>query len=149
VPDVLVDTNILVHAHDRGEPEKQELAIRVLDALHATGRGRLSAQVLAEFFVATTRGDRPMLTVEQARQQVGSFAHSWPVHDTTAMVVQEAARGVEAHRLSYFDAQVWASARLAQLPVIFSEDFADGRIVEGVRFVNPFSPGFTLDPWLE
>ena len=35
-----------------------------------------------------------------------------------------------------------------QVPVVFSEDFRDGSIVEGVHFVNPFAPGFSLEKWL-
>jgi predicted nucleic acid-binding protein len=149
MPAVLVDTNVLVYAHDRGEPKKQRQAIQVLDALQARGRGCLPAQVVAEFFRATTRGKDPMLTVEQARQQVDNFVVAWTVLDTTAMVVQEAARCVQAHQQSYYDAQIWASAHLGQVPVVFSEDFTDGLILEGVRFVNPFSEAFILEMWLE
>jgi len=58
-----------------------------------------------------------------------------------------AGRGVRDHKLSYYDAQVWATARLNQVPVVFSEDFRDGSILEGVRFVNPFSPKFLLEKW--
>jgi predicted nucleic acid-binding protein len=145
---VLVDTNLLVYAHDRGEPAKQQRAIALLDVLEATGEGRLTAQVIGEFFRATTRAPEPMLTLEQAQLQVASFISSWTVIDTTAMVVQEAVRGVLAHRLSYYDAQVWAAARLNQIPVVISEDFTDGRTLEGVRFANPFAEGFLLADWI-
>jgi predicted nucleic acid-binding protein len=145
---ILVDTNLLVYAHDRGEPEKQQQAIRVLDALEATGDGRLTAQVLGEFFRATTRSHASMLTLEQAQQQVDNFIQTWTVMDTTAMVVQEAVRGVRMHRLSYYDAQVWAAARLNQIAIVFSEDFTDGHTVEGVRFVDPFSGAFGLEAWI-
>ncbi len=144
---VLVDTNILVYAHDRGEPAKQEQAIRVLDALEVTGNGRLTAQVLGEFFRATTKPPALMLTSEQAQQQIDNFVASWTVLDTTAMVVQEAVRGVRTHHLSYYDAQVWAAARLNQISVVFSEDFAEGSTLEGVRFVNPFAAEFALEAW--
>ena len=33
-------------------------------------------------------------------------------------------------------------------PLMFSEDFRDGSILEGIRFVNPFSPEFLLEKWL-
>ncbi len=46
-----------------------------------------------------------------------------------------------------FDAQLWATALLNQVPVIFSEDFASGASLEGVRLVNPFSSGFDLADW--
>jgi len=50
--------------------------------------------------------------------------------------------------MSYWDAQIWASARLNQIPLILSEDFDAGAIIEGVRFVNPFAGDFELDDWL-
>jgi hypothetical protein len=31
--------------------------------------------------------------------------------------------------------------------VVFSEDFSDGTVLEGVRFVNPFSEGFQIEMW--
>jgi predicted nucleic acid-binding protein len=88
------------------------------------------------------------LTLEQAQQQVDNFSQAWTVLDTTAMVVQEAVRGVRVHRLSYYDAQVWAAARLNQIAVVFSEDVTDDRTVEGVRFVDPFSDAFALEGWI-
>ena len=144
---VLVDTNVLVYAHDRGEPVKQSQAIQILAALGVAGEGRLTAQVLGEFFRATTKPPVLMLTQEQAQQQIDDFIASWTILDTTAMVVQEAVRGVRTHRLSYYDAQVWAAARLNQVGIVFSEDFAEGSTLEGVRFVNPFSDGFVLEAW--
>ena len=60
----------------------------------------------------------------------------------TPLVVLEAARGVSTHRLHYWDAQVWATARLNQIPVVLTEDFAHGRVLEGVQFLDPFSPAF-------
>jgi len=145
---VLVDTNVLIYGHDPANRAKQLRAIEVLDGLHANGTGRLSAQTLGEFFAAITRGLRPLLTVSKALRQVENFGHSWIVFDITPLIIMEAARGVRAHKFSYFDAQIWATARLNQVPVIFSEDFNVGSIVEGVQFVNPFDSNFDLDVWI-
>lgn len=144
---VLVDTSVLVYAHDRGEPEKQEQAIRALTHLRSVGAGRLSAQTLAEFFRVTTGGPKPRLAVAQAARQVARLADSWPVLDITPLVVREAVRAVQDHRMAYWDAQIWATARLNQVPVVFSEDFATGSAIEGVRFVNPFEPSFDIGAW--
>ena len=69
---------------------------------------------------------------------------AWLVLPVTAVVVVEAARGVRDHGLSYWDSQLWATARLNQVETIVTEDFQDGRVLEGVRFVNPYSPSFDL-----
>jgi predicted nucleic acid-binding protein len=138
----LVDTNVLVYAHDPGEHAKQGRAIELLSALADAGAGCFSAQVIAEFYWTVTRGRRRLLTAEQAADQVERLCASWPVLAVTAAVVAEATAGVRNHRLSYWDAQIWAAARLYQIPVVLSEDFADGSRLGGVRFVNPFRPGF-------
>ena len=145
--DVLVDTNVLVYAHDPSDPTKQQRAIAVLDGLHSAGRGALSVQSLAEFFVATTRGPSPRLKATAAARQVERLILAWPVLDLTPAILMEAGRGVTERKLSYFDAQLWASARLNQMAAIFSEDFASGSTLDGVRFVNPFAGGFSLDAW--
>jgi len=68
--------------------------------------------------------------------------------DLSAMIVLEAARGARDHSLAYSDAQIWASARLNQVPVVFSEGFSEGQVLEGVRFVNPFLVEFRLEDWV-
>ena len=65
----------------------------------------------------------------------------------TPLVVAEALRGVRTHRLPFWDAQLWATARLNQVPVILSEDFGPGTVLDGIRFVNPFADDFNLDEW--
>jgi len=147
MPAILIDTNVLVYAYDRREFARQKHAIGVLERLHVLGSGRLSVQSLAEFFRAVTRGPHPILKVTEAAQQVEHLARGWPVIDLSPMIVLEAVRGVREHRLAYWDAQVWASARLNQITVVFSEDFGGRSILDGVRFVNPFAASFAIEAW--
>jgi predicted nucleic acid-binding protein len=148
MPPVLVDTNLLVYFYDHNSPEKQKRAGLVLNRLREAGLGRLSTQNLAEFVNAAMHKLDPPLTAAQAFEQAALFAATWPVFNLTPQIVLEAARGVRDHRLSYYDAQVWAAARLNQIPVLFSEDFRDGQVLEGVRFANPFTTTFDLETWL-
>jgi predicted nucleic acid-binding protein len=143
----LIDANILVYAHDRGEIVKQKRAIEILDLLRRSNNGRVSTQTLAEFFSVTTRGRSPILSSDMASQQVELLAQAWPVLLITPQTVITAARGARNHRLAYYDAQLWATALLNQVPVIFSEDFDSGASLEGVRFVNPFMAEIVLKDW--
>ena len=145
--EVLIDTNILVYAHQPAEQAKYIRALRAIETLIETGRGLLSAQVMGEFLSATTRGRRPILRIDEAVGQVTLLADALPVLDVTRLVVLEAARGVRDHQLSYFDAQIWATARLNQVPTIFTEDFEHQRRLEGVQFLNPLLPEFALARW--
>jgi predicted nucleic acid-binding protein len=144
---ILVDTNLIFYAHDPADSTKQATAIRVLDHLHSTGAGRLSTQTLAEFFAAVTRGRKPLLTATKAAQQVENLVSSWIVFEVSSLVVIEAVRGVRSHKFSYWDSQIWATARLNQVPTVFTEDFNVGATIEGVRFVSPFADGFHPEDW--
>lgn len=145
---ILVDTNVLVYAYDLSEPEKQAQALKVLDALAASRKGRLTAQVLAEFAVAVTRKIPNPLSWDRVAVSIENYLQSWEVLDLTGLIILEAVRGIHQHGFSYWDAQIWAAARLNQIPVVFSEDFAPGRSVEGIAFVNPFAAGFNLTNWV-
>jgi len=148
MPLILLDTNVLVYACDPGEPIKRAQAGAVLRACEQAGNGRLSVQCLSEFVAASTRHLKPPLTIAEATRQVERLSQSLPVFDLTPMIVLEALRGVRQHSLSYYDAQIWAAARLNQVLVIFSEDFNSGSVLDGVRFVNPLVTDFDLDAWV-
>jgi predicted nucleic acid-binding protein len=139
-----LDTNVLVYAYDPADAAKRTRALAVLTRLGARQQGALSAQVLSEFVVTVTRKITPPLTMEEAEQRVPNYMRSWPVYALTARMVVEAVRGVRQHQLPYWDSLIWATAKLSGVPTVLSEDFSDGRLIEGVRFLNPFAPAFDL-----
>lgn len=134
----LIDTNILVYAHDNHEIEKQRIAIELLDSAAKMGLGLVSTQILGEFFRIVTRKISEPLPPAKARMQVEILMKTWPVLQITSMIISEAIRGVIEHSFSYWDAQIWATAKLNQIGDVLSEDFSNNSIVEGVRFINPF-----------
>lgn len=146
--EILIDTNILVYVFDLAEIEKRAQAVMIIRELQNRSLGCLSIQCLSEFFNATTRGVPPKLTINAALQYVQDYLQAYPTFPLTQSVVLEAARGVRDHSFSFYDAQIWSSALLNDVPLIFSEDFSDGQTIEGVRFVNPFAETFELEKWL-
>ena len=140
--DCLADTNVLVYAHDPRDHTKQRRAIDVLDRLIRNQRAVLSAQCLSEYFVTVTRRLPEPLTLLDATVQVERLLRSCRVLDVTPGIVLEACRATIQHGLSYWDALIWAAARLNQIPYILTEDAPHGRFLEGVRYLNPFVPEF-------
>ena len=130
----LIDTNILVYAHDPRDYDKQRRALFVLDNLVRSERAVLSVQCLSEFFaVATRRLPEPERFVRACR-----------ILDLTTQAALEGCRGVAQHGLSIWDALIWAVAKLNQVPYILTEDAEHGRFLEGVYFLNPFASAFDL-----
>lgn len=146
--EILIDTNILVYGFDLAEREKRAHALNVLRELQNNSLGCISVQCLSEFFNAVTRGRNPKLPMEKALQYVQGYLLSFPTFLLTPSIVLTAARGVKDYSLSFYDAQIWACALTNDIPVIFSEDFQDGQVIEGIRFVNPFAENFELETWI-
>jgi len=140
--EALVDTNVLVCLYDDGSPQKQQKARALLDELAHTRAGVLSAQVLDEFFCAVTSKIAHPLTAREALRRIEVLLNSWRVVGVTPHMVREAARGVAEHHLDLWDAQIWATAKLSQVPIVFSQSFPSGLSLEGVKFLNPFEKGF-------
>ncbi len=145
MPSILLDTNILIYTFDPRDETRQEQAIAVLLKLEEEEKGCLSTQSLSEF--ASAAMTKLGLSADEVMERIGDWQSAFPVFNLTPQIVLEAARGVRDHKLSYFDAQIWASARLNQIPVIFTEDFQDGQTLEGIRFINPFTSRFMIEEW--
>jgi predicted nucleic acid-binding protein len=139
----LIDTNVLVYLHDGSDDERRQRAAQVVAKVGRAGTAALPVQALTEFAAVALRKLDPPLAPEQIRTQIDRLVQRFPTHPVTPSIIDEALRGVEAHRLPFFDAQIWAVARLHQIPVILSEDHRPGNL-DGVRWLDPFAPA--LDP---
>ena len=133
---VTFDSNILIYAVSRSDPRHGAATELVARATSADCRQTL--QSLAECFSVLVRKYR--LPVAEATGWVQSFQRLFPVVTAAQSDLDQAMRAVEEHRLSFWDAMLWAAAKRAGCSVLFSEDFQDGRRLEGVLFVDPFVP---------
>lgn len=131
-----VDSNILIYAHDLDAGVKRERAASVLEELWEAGTGRLSVQVLQEFYVnATIRLESPL--VRSAAREVVQVYAAWIREPTTAETVTRAIDLTGLARLSFWDALIVASAEQSGATLLYSEDLNDGQETAGVRVRNP------------
>ena len=131
-----LDTNILVHAVDRDAGERHRRSREIM------GRAArydcvLAVQALAEFFHATTR--KNLLEPQRASAFVRSWLDVFRVTSADDSALADAIDAVEEHRMSFWDAMLWAAVRQAGCSAILSEDMQHGRRLGGVEFVNPFA----------
>jgi predicted nucleic acid-binding protein len=134
---VFVDTNVLVYARDRSEGAKQEAALAWLEFLWSSRRGRLSPQVLHEYYVTVTQKLTPGLSRETARADVRSL-FTWRPVMPGLEVIETAWRIQDQHRLSWWDALIVAAASAARCKYILTEDLNHGQQLENLEVVSPF-----------
>lgn len=134
---LFVDTNVFVYTTDRSEVRKGEAAASLIAAIGASGTGAISAQVVGEFIWATTRKLPARLAVGDAVALAAKYAKSLDMLPITDVVTREALRVSRRYGLQYWDAQIWATARVGGCEVILSEDAPTAEL-EGVIYVDPF-----------
>lgn len=134
---LFVDTNVLVYGVDRSDIPKSERADALTHAISVSGTGAISGQVVGEFIWATTRKLSARLELPVAIGLAARFAATFTLLPITDAVTREALRVANRYGLQYWDAQIWATARVGGCEVILSED-APMSELEGIIYVDPF-----------
>ncbi|WP_310569075.1 PIN domain-containing protein [Gemmatimonas sp.] len=134
---VFVDTNVLVYALDAAAGDKHHQARAWMLSLWQSGRGRVSTQVLQEFYVTVTRQLTPGLPREAAQIEARSL-YSWAPIEITTAVLDRAWHIESRFQLSWWDALIVAAAQSAQCELLLTEDLQHGQLFDGVQVVNPF-----------
>lgn len=134
---VFADTNLLVYSRDSRDPAKAQRAREWLDFLWDTRRGRLSRQVLQEYYVTVTRKLQPGLTVAEARADVRALFH-WLSPIDPGVLVEAAWTLQDRCSLSFWDSLIVGAAQTMGCEFVLTEDLPTGQSLEGVRVVNPF-----------
>lgn len=134
---VFVDTNVLVYRRDASEPHKQEQAMAWMAHLWSTKTGKLSYQVLQEFYITVTAKLQPGLNPEDARKDIRSLLiwHPIVVNDRVlenAWIIQD------RFQISWWDALVVSAAQLADCRYLLTEDLQENQEFGSLRVANPF-----------
>jgi predicted nucleic acid-binding protein len=135
---VFVDTNVLVYVRDRTDEEKQRRAAEWMAALWESRLGRLSMQVLQEYYVTITRKLDPPRTLEEAREDVLALA-AWQPAGSDVETLESAWTLQDRYGYAWWDSLILAAAVGAGCRYLLSEDLQDGQSVEGLEIVSPFT----------
>jgi len=134
---VFVDSNILIYSKDTAVPKKQTLALQWMDYLWKNRAGRLSIQVLQEFYVTVTTKLKPGLRKEEAREAVNDF-FSWLPLPLSETVLRDAWKIEDRNSISFWDSLILSAAAVQRCSYLLTEDLNDGQEIDGVRVINPF-----------
>ena len=138
VPASFVDTNILVYARDPRDPVKQSLAVECLKTLWSQESGRLSVQVLSEYYWTVTHKLAPQISSEDAWKDIKAFS-TWQPCQIDFLLI-ECARNIEQRwQLNWWDSMIVAAAQVQGCAILLTEDLQDGAVFGGVTVRNPFT----------
>jgi predicted nucleic acid-binding protein len=134
---VFVDTNVIVYSLDASKKAKQERALEWMDDAWKSRRGRVSMQVLQEFYLTVTSKLKPGLDREVARRHVRGLM-LWRPTPVTSPLVERAWSVQDRFGFSWGDSMIVAAAHVEGCSYLLTEDLQDGQDLDGLVVLNPF-----------
>lgn len=133
---ILVDTTVLIYAFDPRDAVKQTAAQAWLRRCWKEKSGRISTQVLNEFYVNLVHLQGGTFRVQACSEIKNLLA--WSPCAIDQNLIETAWHVAESANVSHWDALVVAAAMRQRCETLLSEDMQQGREIEGVRILNPF-----------
>ena len=130
-----VDTNVLVYADDNDEPTKRDAARELIEQLMVERSGKVSLQVLKEFFAAGTR--KLGIEAAAARRKVELYSR----FDIVSLGTDDLLAAIDLHRLhqlSIWDTLILRAAMISGCRTLLTEDLQHGFKLDGLEVVDPF-----------
>jgi predicted nucleic acid-binding protein len=132
---VFVDTNIFIYAVDLADPKKQYAAQSWLAELWTGRNGRISFQVLQEFYAKVSQ--KSAAARDEARAEVRGLL-AWNPLPVDAKILDHGWKIQDRYQLSFWDALIVAAAKSASCRFLLTEDLQPGQDFDGLLVVNPF-----------
>jgi predicted nucleic acid-binding protein len=132
---VFVDTNVFIYALDAADLDKQRAARAWRAWLWRTRQGRVSYQVLQEFYVRVTQ--KAPAAKAAARSEVRDLL-AWRPIPVNAQLLDRGFAVQDRYRLSFWDALIAAAAQIGRCRFLLTEDLQHGQDLGGVIVASPF-----------
>ena len=140
---VFIDTSILLFSENGADAAKQVTALAWLKVLWQRRMGRISMQVLNEFYLQATQASQPPMPAGDARAEVRRYALWQPW--ATSHATLESAWAVESrYGLPYRDCLVIAAAQHLGCTYLLSERMGHEQHYDAVQVINPFKSSIAL-----
>lgn len=134
---VFVDTNVFVYERDATEKSKQKRARDWIAHLWDSRQGRISYQILREFYVTVVYKLKPGVEASEARAIVRELS-VWEPIPTRLDLLERAWSLGDRYSLSWWDSLVVAAAQVSECHVLLTEDLQHGQEIGPLRILNPF-----------
>jgi len=134
----LLDTNIIIYSFDDTAPEKQAIALELIERAVKTEDGCISAQVIQETLFALTSKFKHLITASDLLNYLETVLESL-YHPLPAMPLYRDVLSIrERWKFGFYDALIIAAALALECDRLYTEDFQHGQRIEGLSIVNPF-----------
>jgi len=140
---VFIDTNIFIYLYSEDEIEKQSISQMAVDKYECL----ISTQVLNEFSNVCIR--KLNKTVKEISLAVDEIIEQCTVTIIDEQIVKQTLKIHENYGYSYFDCLMIASALNSNCKYFFTEDLADGQIIDNKLIIVNIFEGKNIKRYLD
>ncbi|HQS67721.1 MAG TPA: PIN domain-containing protein [Sulfuricurvum sp.] len=129
------DTNVLIYTYSQDEPEKQSIALQLLDSFedHAI----ISKQVINELCNILLKKFK--LNSDQVESVLLEIDNVLPIVDFDLTTQIKALKLKDRYQFQFYDALIVATALENSCTVLYSEDMQHDTLIDGrLKIINPF-----------
>ena len=133
-----LDTNIFVYSFDLAVPNKSRRARDLISNSLEEETGVISFQVAQEFInFAIKKASHPMTNAQAQKYFLKVLKPLISVNSSASLYISALSLN-ERIKCSWYDSIIIASALEASCTILYSEDLQHGRVIEGLKIINPF-----------
>jgi predicted nucleic acid-binding protein len=133
---IALDTNVLIYACDRSDPQRQQTAIQLVAS---STDGVMLWQVACEFVAASRKLSTQGFSASDAWSRLAEFLGLFRLVLPSEGVLNHAQGLHVSHKISFWDAMILASCLEVGVEILYSEDVPGLDAVDRLRVVNPFA----------
>jgi predicted nucleic acid-binding protein len=133
---IALDTNVLIYACDRSDPQRQQTAIQLVTS---SIDGVLLWQVACEFVAASRKLSTQGFSASDAWSRLDEFLGLFRLVLPSEGVLNRAQGLHVSHKVSFWDAMILAACLEVGVEILYSEDVPGLDAVDRLRVVNPFA----------
>ena len=138
----LIDSNILVYAHDTSDIIKNKKSIKLLeDCWNDKNRFAISLQNLSEFYVVVTKKIKNPLEKNEAKKIIKEILEfkNWIKLTAKESTIIKAIELLEKHETNYYDSLIAATMLENGITKIYTENVKDFIRIKEIEVINPFN----------
>jgi predicted nucleic acid-binding protein len=132
---VFVDTNVFLYAVDQADLKKQQAARAWREQLWRNRLGRISFQVLQEFYVKIIQ--KWPEHRDEARAEVKDLL-AWHPVTVDFPILERSWKLQDRYQLSFWDALIVAAAKSVGCRYLLTEDLQTSQDLDGIIVISPF-----------
>jgi predicted nucleic acid-binding protein len=133
-----IDTNIIIYSFDTENPQKNDIAKKLIANALENGTGIISYQVIQEFLnVATQKFIKP-LTFKDAQRYLNVVLEPLCEVFTSTELFHKALEIMDRWRFPFYDSLIISAALQADCVTLYTENIQHNQAIRNITIKNPF-----------